>query len=102
MAFTQEETDRIKAAIIKKAPNLAKCPICGSKNWHVGKEFVTLAAQENLQRIELAGKVLPLIPMRCTNCGNTHLLNIITLGLRDLVEEKEEGKTTEKTKEKTD
>lgn len=103
MGFTKEEADQIKAAIIEKAPTLGVCPICGNKNWRVTNEFIALTVQEDLQSIKLAGVSLPLIPITCSNCGNTHFLNLITLGLRDLVEkkggEKVEAKVEEEKKE---
>ncbi|MFC2069180.1 hypothetical protein ACFLTP_09290 [Chloroflexota bacterium] len=52
--------------------------------------------QKDVKQIKLKGPFLPCIPVTCTNCGNTHLLNLITLGLKDLVEKKEREKAKEK------
>ena len=96
MAFTQEELERIVAVLREKAPNPGNCTICGNDNWEVGEEFIALVLQGDAKSLKLAGSFLPCIPVTCSKCGNTHLLNLITLGLRDLVEKKEEKRVEAK------
>jgi len=98
LAFTKEELKRIMAALKKKAPKPENCPICGNENWQVGDEFVALVLQEDAKNLKLTGAFLPCIPVSCSNCGNTHLLSLITLGLRDLFEGRKGEKKEEKPK----
>lgn len=89
MAFTKEELERIMAALKEKVPKPENCPICGNEDWNVGDNLVAVVLQEDAKQLKLTGSILPCIPVTCSNCGNTHLLNLIILGLRDLVVKEE-------------
>ncbi|MFC1984992.1 hypothetical protein ACFLUW_01140 [Chloroflexota bacterium] len=95
MAFTKDEQKLILAALEKKVPKPENCPICGNENWNVGDSMVALVVQGNAKKLNITGPIMPCIPVTCANCGNTHLLNLIGLGLRDLVEEKKREKIAE-------
>lgn len=86
MPFTPQDKERIIAAIKEKAPQFGRCVICGQANWSLQDGFVTPTLQSNLKSVTLGGTVLPSIALTCSNCGNTHLLNVIVLGLRDLLD----------------
>ena len=92
MAFTNEEHERIMAALKERAPKPGNCTICGNDDWEVSDEFVALVPQGNTKKLKLTGAFLPFVLATCSNCGNTHLINLITLGLRDLFEERKEEK----------
>jgi hypothetical protein len=66
----------------RRLPN--PCAVCGWQTWTL------LGGYVNLQMVRIPGKlhlveVMPCAAMVCENCGNTHLLNLIQLGLGDLV-----------------
>ena len=86
MPFTQEEREQISSAIQAKAPQVNRCPICLNQDWSLQDGFAVPGIQDNISRIVIGGPVLPSVVIVCTNCGNTHFLNALILGLQDLVE----------------
>ncbi len=101
MGFTEKEQQRILKALKEKSPKAGQCIFCGKEKWEIGYNFVTLAIQEDIKKIKLAGQSLVLLPVTCSNCGNTHLINLVSLGLRDMFEgeskeEKKKGKRGKK------
>ena len=56
------------------------CPLCRQKNWILSNGFVLLPTQEESDTITNVGmRGLVLAALSCTNCGNTHLLNLLVL-----------------------
>jgi hypothetical protein len=60
------------------------CSICGYSNWQVQADMVPLHIEEDLNSVSVGGPSLPVVPIVCVNCGNTHLLNIFVLGVGHL------------------
>ena len=79
MPTNEEIRERIIAALKAKAPN-PKCPLCQHTEWGVPAYYMSLAVSSNVNEIRLGGRILPLVPVNCANCGNTHLVNLFTLG----------------------
>jgi len=74
---------RVVAALQRRGlPN--DCAVCGWHEWTLLAGYVTL-----LIALQTPGRfsqeLLPSVAMVCKNCGNTHLLNLIQLGLGDLI-----------------
>lgn len=88
MGFTQKEKNEIYRVLTKKAPKAAICTICGKVDWTMQDGFIFLPIQTDLKKLTVGGKGIPFILLECKNCGNTHLLNVILLGLGHLFEEK--------------
>jgi len=86
VAFTQEQKQMIADAIARKKgagkPQIT-CPVCHTSSWSIGDNFVRLVLQTNPSQIILAGPSYPLIPLLCSNCGNTQLLNVFILGIAE-------------------
>ena len=81
MATDKEIQERIIKALEAKMGKAApKCPICGHNHWSVGNRYVVLSVSKNPKQVTIGGENYPLIPLVCSNCGNTHLLNLLTLG----------------------
>jgi hypothetical protein len=57
------------------------CSVCHTNNWNVGDGLVRLVLQTDPLKVILAGPSYPLIPLICSTCGNTQLLNAFILGL---------------------
>lgn len=56
------------------------CPMCGGGPWTVqDSTFQLMEFSEG--GLVLGGPVLPVIPVVCTNCGNTVLVNAIVSGI---------------------
>jgi len=80
MPTDKEIQERIIAALKAKMGGTPNCPICGHNVWSVGNRYVTLSVTKNPSQSTLGGENYPLIPLICSNCGNTHLLNLLILG----------------------
>jgi hypothetical protein len=66
------------------------CQMCGTGNWNVQDKVFELAEfpQGSLM---VGGPVIPVIPVVCSNCGNTVLVNAILSGAVKVDQFKEEG-----------
>jgi hypothetical protein len=87
MKFTPEVGQQIIAALGAKLPNrqLGNCTICGVTAWELVDAFVTISLSGEPNAVQLGGQILPNAVLVCTNCGNTHLLNLNRLGLGHLL-----------------
>lgn len=59
------------------------CPMCGGHEWTVGDRMFELREFNN-GSITVGGpssSVAPVIPVVCSNCGNTILINTLATGL---------------------
>ena len=88
MKFTEEIAQKIFAALRQRLPEqkLSPCAICGTNAWYIYRGYVLLTIQQDLLDTVLGGPAFPMITLMCTNCGNTHLLNLKVLGLAELGE----------------
>lgn len=58
------------------------CPMCGENNFEVTKKVFKLRDyHQSFLCFENESSVMPVLPVICTNCGNTILINAITIGL---------------------
>lgn len=55
------------------------CPLCKQNSWNLGF-YVPLSVSDSPKQVQLGGRILPLAALSCNNCGNTHLINLLTLG----------------------
>jgi predicted nucleic-acid-binding Zn-ribbon protein len=55
-----------------------ECPMCGKGPWQVQDKVFQLS--EFLPGRLIGGLMIPVIPVTCTNCGNTQLINAIIAG----------------------
>jgi hypothetical protein len=79
MLNNSEITRRVIEALKTKISN-PKCPLCGYNTWKVDASYVILPLSPNPTQFTVGGKEYPMVPMYCGNCGNTHLINLLTLG----------------------
>jgi hypothetical protein len=85
MKFTPEILSRVIAVLTERLGGTDPlCPLCHKSEWTVSDGFVFLLMQAQLKTLRLAGKGHPCITLTCNTCGNTHLLNMMVLGLSDL------------------
>ena len=55
--------------------------MCNSGPWAIGTEIFELREFHGGNLVIGPGKLLPVVGVTCTNCGNTILVNAITAGL---------------------
>lgn len=53
------------------------CPMCGGNNWTYDATMATPLTIGPGKTINLGGKILPLVPVTCSNCGNTIFVNAL-------------------------
>jgi hypothetical protein len=86
MRFTYEILQRIIHALTERMGPDPSCPLCHHNNWTVSDGPVFLSVEEKARRVPPSGgRSLPCVPITCIHCGNTHLVNLVTLGLGDLL-----------------
>jgi hypothetical protein len=83
----EEDSARIIRAIYDRVP-LAKCSFCHAENFTLADGFVRLDLSEFRSSVIKIGGVpsLPTVALICQKCGNTMLLNLMILGLGDLLQ----------------
>lgn len=84
MASRQEILDKITAAINEKTGGQKPCVVCGQTKWIVVDKFVVLTVGNDPVQLRIGGETMPLVPVVCTICGNTNLMNLMVLGFSDL------------------
>jgi hypothetical protein len=85
MKFTPEAQAKVLAALNQRgAPH--NCPLCHQSNrWAFADAFYFMVAQDGLPNVSLGGRGMPCAALVCSNCGNTQFINLLVLGLADLV-----------------
>lgn len=67
------------------------CPMCGGKTWILDENTMFTPIQLNEDRsYRFDGKILPLTPLICQNCGYTLFINTLVAGALDEVDPAEE------------
>jgi len=95
MAFSPQTVAKIIKRFEELAPG-AKCPLCGNEDWLLSDGIVFLVFQDKYPMIKLSGQGLPLAAITCTKCGNTHMINLIHIGLGDVLGEIREAQEEKK------
>jgi hypothetical protein len=57
-----------------------RCPLCGNLRWTLAEGIIYSTIQTSSRGLINTG-TLPQVALICANCGNTHFLNLVTLGL---------------------
>ena len=98
MKFTDEVRARVLAALVERLPDqqLRACFLCGTTQWQLIDAFLAFeistsmighrpVSSEIKPTVTSKDFTLPCVTMYCTNCGNTLFLNLVILGLTDLL-----------------
>ena len=80
MATEKEIQERIIKAINAKMDKKPTCPMCGYNIWTIASGYVVASASKHPTTVGTAKNVFPMVPMICSNCGNTQLFNLAILG----------------------
>lgn len=56
------------------------CQMCGSKNWTVSDKVFELREFHGGDLVLGPGPIQPIVPVTCTNCGNSLLVNALISG----------------------
>lgn len=72
------ENEKIKAHLEGKNNN---CPLCGNNNWGIFDEVVSLACFDIEYKRIIEGKLLPVVLLICSECGNVRQISALKVGL---------------------
>ncbi|QEH70497.1 hypothetical protein [Cellulosilyticum sp. WCF-2] len=65
------------------------CLMCSNNNWTYDDSIFTPLSTGPNNSINLGGKILPLVPVTCTSCGNTIFINALVAQSIDADSKKE-------------
>jgi Predicted nucleic-acid-binding protein containing a Zn-ribbon domain len=82
MKLSQEQAVSIIERLNSTATHRQPCPICGNNNWKLNDKIWEIREFQGGSLI-IGGdtSLMPLISVSCTNCGFTHFINAIRLGV---------------------
>lgn len=80
---------RIQEVVQARVRSWAPCAICGQPStWKYTDGLSAIAVSDDLSLPAGQGpRRMPFITVFCSNCGNTIFLNLLAMGLQDLVAE---------------
>ena len=98
--FTDEQRQAILDALRKRIPTngrrklLRSCVVCGKNRWMINETLSLVNTAGEWEEAGIAvdrGRGTPLIAILCKNCGNTHFLNPILLGVAEDLRSNSDG-----------
>ena len=69
------------------------CSVCRTEKFTLTDGFALISISDQPNLVQLGGQTLPSVALVCTNCGNTLLINLLLLGMHDLVTPKAEDES---------
>lgn len=66
------------------------CPLCGVGNWNVSDSVYELREFHDGNLVIGSGPIVPIVPVTCSNCGNTIMVNALLSGAVEKPKKKEE------------
>jgi hypothetical protein len=90
MKWDDEARQAVITALAERLPDqkIPRCVICGTWEWKLMDLIVAAPGSTDFVGRRLPEKsyasedlILPLAVLTCSNCGNTHFLNVLMLGL---------------------
>jgi hypothetical protein len=91
--FSEKDRENILAALKNKAASYAKCPSCGESDWGLSDGYFFFTMQKLKEPAISKRPGLPCIAVLCNHCGNTQFLNMLILGLGEMLGEKKVEET---------
>ena len=67
-----------------------KCPMCGAAHWQIADRLYMVG--EYVKHVLSPYSVVPVVPVTCTNCGNTLFVNASIADVCDFAASKTDGK----------
>jgi RNase P subunit RPR2 len=79
---TNEEIQkRIMEALSSKMPKPI-CPMCQNTTWTVTDGYMVVPVSARPTKISMGPRGYPFVPVTCSKCGNTQLINLTLLGFK--------------------
>ena len=83
MATRRELMDRLIGKLKEVAPSPSRCALCGNNVWRPNLEYAAIPLHGSPKGGKPTSHTLPLLPVSCTKCGNTHFVNLLILGFTE-------------------
>jgi len=74
MPLDDEAKKSLFSFLQKRAPTPGPCTLCGNQQWTLGENIWELREYKGGDLV-VGGVLLPVIPVFCSNCGNTLFIN---------------------------
>lgn len=81
MKLDDKQREKLLKHLQEKWKPPATCPVCKSNTWDVSKEIYELREFQGGGLVLGGSPIVPLVPVTCTTCGNTVLLNALVAGV---------------------
>ena len=81
MKLDEKQRDKLVKFLQEKWKPPASCTVCRSNTWDVSKEIYELREFQGGGLVVGPGPIVPVVPVTCTTCGNTVLLNALVAGI---------------------
>lgn len=81
MNLSQSQLQFIKDELLTKWTGLQECPLCSQVEWSLGDSVFRLSEFHIEGGLRLSGPSVPVLPITCSNCGNTVLINALVSGI---------------------
>lgn len=65
------------------------CPLCGVGSWNISDSVYELREYHGGGFVIGRGPIVPVVPVTCSNCGNTVMVNALLSGAVEKPEKKE-------------
>lgn len=86
MLFSPEEREHVLTALNQRISPNSRCEVCSHYTWTLADGFVFFVLHDAQYQTKPSAPVLPSVAVVCDTCGNTKFLNVIMLGLSNLVQ----------------
>lgn len=81
MELDQEQQKELIEKLNELLPEPNECGACGSSDWIVPPTVFELAEFRGPEGKQRGGRVFPVVPIVCANCGNTRMMSAVKLGV---------------------
>ena len=82
--------NKVEEVVTKKWKN--GCPMCGGRSWAIiaPTAFTPIEIGDDMD-VKIGGKMIPLLPVMCNNCGFVAEINALTIGAVEKEDTNETG-----------
>lgn len=75
------QVDNAKVDEYLKKIHPKTCPLCGGGQWNITTTIYQVPEYEEKGGLLSSKTTIPVVPLSCTNCGNTYFINAIVAKL---------------------
>ena len=80
MKMNDDQKMKMKDFLNSRWESPFKCSYCGKNEWIISDSLFQLI-EFNDGNLVIGGDIVPIIPVSCSNCGNTVLVSAVVAGI---------------------